>query len=427
MSESVAATNHVSRPRILFLAQTLPFPPDGGVKIRTYNILRLLARDFDVTALCFYRRAITRDVEAAGEALTRFARVEAFPIPQEHAPHRLLWDHARSVARRRTYTAYAYESAQYRTRLRQFLRSESFDLVHADSLDLSGYFGELGSLPVVCVHHDAQSLLLKRRAEHDRALWRRAYLRHQAALMAREEAYWCPRVALNVVVSAKDRDYLAGIAPGARLLVVPNGVDTTKFQPSVADTTGSIVFVGGATWAPNLDGMGFFAEKILPLLRARGITAPVEWVGRIGQATREHFANSGVDLVGFVEDIRPTVSRARCYIVPLRIGGGTRIKILDAWAMGKAIVTTTIGCEGLAAVDGENALIRDTPEAFADAICAILNDSELRSKLGSAGRRTVEQSYGWAAIGDEMNRAYRAVIDDTRVDAQAPRNTRSIV
>jgi glycosyltransferase involved in cell wall biosynthesis len=397
------------RPRLLFLSQTLPYPPDGGVKIRTFHVLRLLATAFDVTALCFFRwkggRA-EQDIAGALQALNGLAHVEAFPIPQEHHRGRFLWDHLRSALTRRTYTVYAYESAAFRSRVTALLHEQSFALAHIDSLDLSGYLPLLRGLPVVCVHHDAQSALLQRRAEQEEAGWRRAYVRYQAALMAREERRVCADVELNVTVSDVDRATLGQRAPGGRFVVVPNGVDVEAFRPGEGRDD-SIVFVGGTTWFPNHDAMAYFCDAILPLIRGLGEPAPVRWVGRATEAERQGYRDRyGVELTGYVPDVRPYVRDAGCYVVPLRIGGGTRIKILDAWAMGKAVVSTSIGCEGLAAVDGENILIRDTPAAFAAAVCDILRDTERRRRLGRAARETVEQRYGWEVIGAAMVQTY---------------------
>src|SRR4029077_7101234 len=125
----------------------------------------------------------------------------------------------------------------------------------------------------------------------------------------------------------------------------------------------------------------------------------------------------GVELTGYVDDTRPYLERAACFIVPLRVGGGTRLKILNAWAMGKAIVSTSIGCEGLAAVDGQNILIRDTAEGFAEAIDSVLSDEGVRRRLGAAGRRTVEQTYSWDIIGREMGGLYERVSAEQRATA----------
>lgn len=398
-----------TRPKLLFLAQCLPYPLDSGVKVRTYNVLRLLARTFDVTAMCFYRRypgMSQEDVLDSVAALRPFGAVEAFPIPQEHSRVRLLWDHLRSVAHRRAYTVYAYESVPFRQRLTQVLAGEKFDLVHIDSLDLSGYFPLLGGMPIVCTHHDAQSVLLSRRSQAQTSFLRKWYFAHQAELTENEERAWCPRATLNVTVSQTDADVLSRVAPGSAFHVVPNGVDTEFFQPG-AGSGGGILFVGGTGWFPNRDGIEYFCESILPILRARGVTAPVTIVGQATETERAEFqARYGVMLTGLVPDIRPYLAAAECFVVPIRVGGGTRIKILDAWAMGRAIVSTSIGCEGLDATDGENILIRDIPEGFADAVAEVLSKPELRSRLGQAARRTAEQVYSWEVIGKRMVETY---------------------
>ncbi len=402
------------RERLLFLAQTLPYPPDGGVQIRTYNVLRLLARRFDVTALCFYRRAshpTPEHVERSLKGLSELVEVEAFPIPQEYSRRQLLLDHAVSSVTGRVYTVRSYRSTAYRERIQQLLNDRSIRLVHVDSLDLSDYLPMVSGIPTVCTHHNVESALLRRRAEQESSSLRRAYLRYQSRLMRREEARWAPRVDLNATVSPADAELLRDIAPGARTRVVPNGVDTRLFQPAPGGEDG-IVFVGGYTWFPNRDALGYFAEEILPLIRRKDADVPVRWIGRAPAAVREEYReHHAIELTGYVDSIQPLVSRAACYVVPLRVGGGTRLKILDAWAMGKAVVSTSVGCEGLDARDGENILIRDEPAGFADAVHRVLRDPALRERLGNAARRTVETTYDWDVIGRTMIPAYEELLD----------------
>jgi glycosyltransferase involved in cell wall biosynthesis len=403
-----------ARPRLLFLCHTLPYPPDGGVWIRTYHVLRLLARTFDITALCFERLVTSGsgsggDRAAGGEALRRFGAVEVFPIPQRQSSLRYAWDHLRSLTVRRVYTTYVFESRAYHRRLRELLRSEAFDLVHLDSPDLLGYLPACRGLPVICVHHNVESALLHRRAAVERHGWRSAYLRYQARLMEREERQGSAQVALNVAVSAQDRTLLARIAPASRVTVISNGVDVEEFQPDDMRGTG-VAFVGGTNWFPNLDALDFFCDQILPHLRAAGATVPVRWVGSASPEQRRHYrARHGVEVTGYVDDVRPYMREAACHIVPLRAGGGTRLKILNAWAMGKAVVSTSVGCEGLAAADGDNILIRDDPRGFANAVLAVLNDEPLRCRLARRARATVERLYSWEIIGREMTETYLSV------------------
>jgi glycosyltransferase involved in cell wall biosynthesis len=398
------------QPRLLFLSQNLPYPPDEGVKIRTFNVLKLLSASFDITALCFYKpRSFggRTDVSTSLSTLGVHATIEAFPIAQNLSVARFAWDHLRSLVTQRAYTWYVYESPEFERRLLELLADGSFDLAHVDSLDLVRYLSRLRCLPITCVHHNVESLLLRRRAEAERSRWRRRYLLRQATLVEQEERFWCERVSLNVAVSEVDATALRRLAPGGRFIVTPNGVDIDEFTPGQGGEEG-IIFVGGSTWFPNRDALDYFSRKVLPVLRRAGETAPISWVGRASKADQRRYRERyDINLTGYVSDIRPYVQSASCYIVPLRVGGGTRLKILEAWAMGKAVVSTAVGCEGLAAVDGENILIRDEPERFAEAILDVLRKADLRKKLGDNARHTVEQSYSWQVIGDPMIAEYR--------------------
>jgi glycosyltransferase involved in cell wall biosynthesis len=373
--------------------------------------MRLLARTFDVTALCFYRRA-TRPTDAqvrAGIAgLGELAEVEAFPIPQENSRARLFVDHARSVLTGNAYTRFAYSSRDFASRLKELIGEKQFDLVHMDSLDLSAYLPLLNGLPVVCTHHNVESSLLRRRSRAEGGL-KGLYVGHQAELTEKEERAFVPEFALNVTVSENDRAELAKLAPSARIAVVPNGVDTQVFTPENREQDG-LVFVGGHSWLPNREAMSHFAAEILPLVNKQCGHVPVTWVGRAPESViREYTTKFGFHMTGFVDDIRPFVRSAACYVVPLLTGGGTRLKILDAWSMGKAVVSTSVGCEGLAAVDGENILIRDEPAAFADAVRAVLSDETLRQRLGANARKIAEQTYDWDIIGKTMTADYLKV------------------
>jgi len=412
-----------SKRRILFLCQTLPYPPDGGVNIRAFHLLRLLAQEYEVTAMCFFRRAARpdpKDVRQSVEGLSRYARTEAFEIPQEFSHGRLLWDHLRSILTQRPYTVFAHRSEAFIRRLREFLANQKFDLVHMDSLDLSGYLPDLRGIPVVVDHHNVESALLRRRSRSESNRFRAFYINHQSRLTQREERRWCREVDLNLTVSGEDRDTLQSIVGGGRFEVTPNGVDTNAFAPDYAGDDG-IVFVGGLTWFPNRDGMEYFGEEILPIIRSHRPDVPVRWVGRASDTeVRRYRDDYGIEMTGYVDDIQPFVRRAACFIVPLRVGGGTRLKILDAWAMGKAVVSTSQGCEGLDARDEDNILIRDTPEDFAASVLQLLEAADLRRRLGEMGRKTVEQTYDWDVVGSAMIRTFEELLEKPQGQPQHP-------
>jgi len=408
-----------TRPELLFLSQVLPYPPDGGVRIRTFHVLEMLSEQFEVDALCFHRRS-TRDegtgVAEGVAALKRIARrVEAFPIPQESSRIRFFRDHVRSLVARRPYTVFTYDSPAFRSRLRSWLANSHYDVVHMDSLDLSRYLPLLTERSVVCGHHNVESELLQRRADTVRSPLRKSYLRLQARLLEREEERWCGRVCLNLTVSERDKRELEERIPAIRCRIVPNGVDVDKFRPADPDTDdprSEIVFVGGCSWFPNRDALSYFAQDVLPSIRREVSGVRVRWVGRADPDTRRRYRRDhGIEMTGYVEDIRPHVHGAACYVVPLRVGGGSRLKILDAWAMGKAVVSTSQGCEGLDARNGKNILIRDEAETFAEAVRLVLRDRELRCQLGREARRTAVESYSWDVIRGKVRTIYGSMVE----------------
>jgi polysaccharide biosynthesis protein PslH len=392
------------RRSLLVLSHRLPYPPHNGAALRSYNMLRLLARDYDITALCFDRRdRATAHLSLASrlDALAALGHFEAFPIPQDGSRARFVWDHARSVASGQPYTWYVHDSAAFNARLISILAERRFDLVHVDSLDLVRLLPLVQFLPTVCTHHNVESELLRRRGG--------PYLSFQANAIERAERHWLPRVALNVAVSPDDARALRDLAPNAKVAVVPNGVDTEYFKPCHQGESGC-VFVGGTSWHPNRDALHWFVEDVLPRLRQRGIEPTVTWVGRATDAERKQFSRvDGLRLTGYVDDIRPYVASAACYIAPLRVGGGTRLKLLDAWAMGKAIVSTPIGAEGLGARHGVDMLLADSAEEFADSIALLLRDETLRQRIGAEARRTAVERFSWTKIGETVRALYQLV------------------
>ena len=407
-----------SRPRILFLSQCLPYPPDSGIKIRAFHVLRQLRKEFDVTVLMFSRRNHQPDAasRASGWCALRDLGLDAFeplPIEAEGSRIRKGWDHLRSVVTRRAYTFYEYRSAAFRRQIREARSRPGIRLVHLDSIDLHGAVGDLPAVPLACTHPDIESHALRRRADRLASGPLRWYVRHQAALVERTERALSPAFAANLVTSELDAGRLRALAPEAKVVVAPNGVDTTFFTPpaSTRPPTGRVTFVGPSFFEPNRDAIDFFLRDIWPLVRARHRTASFHTIGRGTPDDAARFSmHDGVTAHDHVPDVRPHLADSDCVIVPIRYGGGTRLKVLDAWAMGRAVVSTSVGCEGLRAVDGENILIRDTPDGFAEAVAELLANAELRSRLGKNGRRTVEDLYGWETIGAGIRDLYLRLV-----------------
>lgn len=406
------------RPRVTVLAQCLPYPPQSGVRTRTFNILRELQREFDVSVVPFSRRVHQPLPADREDGRVKLGQVVSdvgvpIPIPGEQSSARRLWDHLRSVLTRQPYTTYEYRSRDFLRQLHAVRRNGAPHLVHLDSFDLEAWLEELPALPVACTHHDIEPQLLRMRATRMPGVFASRYLRHQADLMERSMRATCPTFDLNVMMSELDAVRLDEIAPKSKLYVAPNGVDAEYFRP-MADVPlipGRVVFLGPTYQFANRDAVEFLVDDIFPRVRTHCPTASLRLIGRNADADRQRWEGEpGVTCAGQVEDVRPFLAEASCVVVPIRVGGGTRLKILDAWAMGKAVVSTAAGCEGLRAVDGENIIIRDTPHAFAEAVCTVMGDRQLRERLGSNARETVGAMYAWSRIGAGLRGAYHGLM-----------------
>lgn len=328
-----------------------------------------------------------------------------FPFDGSFSRARDIWDHLRSVVARRPYVHYVHESAGFEAELRRVTAERRIDLVHIDSLDLLRFVPLVRCLPIACNHHNAESVLLRRRADREAGI-RAANIRHQARLLARAEAELVPRFDMHVAVSPVDAQQLQVIAPRARFTVIANGVDAEFFRPAAAGRRVGSVFVGGTTWFPNLDGLAWFTSDILPAMRAAGLNGGVKWVGRVTDEQRAEFGQPEIRFTGYVDDIRAHVLSSACFIAPLRMGSGTRLKILDAWAMGTPVVATRIAGEGLDAVDDENVLLADDPATFVRAMARVMTDSNRAARLGANGRATAERTYSWDVVGNKLRSTY---------------------
>ena len=198
-----------------------------------------------------------------------------------------------------------------------------------------------------------------------------------------------------------------GEHPACRTAVIPNGVDVRAFAPSTAPTDpDSILFFGAINYFPNADGVTFFIDEVLPTIRSRRPDATFESSDRVPATRCSRGRGNGVDIVGMVDDVNPHLDRAAVVVVPLRIGGGTRLKIVEALAKGKAVVSTRLGAEGIDVVDGEHLLLADDPQEIADRVEQVLADPALARRLGDAGRRLAEERYSWAVITDRLEQFY---------------------
>jgi glycosyltransferase involved in cell wall biosynthesis len=285
------------------------------------------------------------------------------------------------------------------------LREQPPDLIVADFLLAVANMPRRLAVPVLLFQHNVEHRIWQRLCAVERRPWRRTLLSVEWRKLRRYEARACRAAATTVTVSDADAADLAALAPRARVTSIPTGVDTAYFRPDgVPEEPGTLVFTGSMDWYPNEDAVVHLLESILPKICAAipGVTLRV--VGR-NPSTRLRAmaaATRGVTVTGTVADVRPYVASAAVYVVPLRVGGGTRLKILEACAMGKAVVSTSVGAEGLPLGDGQHFVAADTPAAFADAVTTLLRDAARRRALGAAARRLVETHHSWRQVAEDF-------------------------
>ena len=284
-------------------------------------------------------------------------------------------------------------------------RAGAFDLCVADFLHSMPNVPTDRGLPVLLFEHNVEHLIWKRLADIDTQPWRRALLEVEWRKMRRRELEACRRATLTVAVSEADRDVLAAAAPGARVCAVPTGVDTSYFSPNgYQPVTARLVFTGALEWYPNEDAMLHFVGTILPIIRGQVADVSLTIVGRKPSARLRAFVEGvpGITIAADVPDVRPYMGQAAVYVVRLRVGGGTRLKIFEALAMRMAVVSTTVGAEGLPMVPGEHYLRADESDRFAAAVVELLRNPERREAIARAGRRLVEERYTWPQVVREF-------------------------
>lgn len=391
--------------RILALTSRVPWPPREGHQLRSCHVLDALASQHQVHLLSCLRQDDDPDAPSALRA--KLAGFETFPIPAERSRAALAGALARGIATRTPFVVAKYHIAAMQRRIAGL--AGRYDLIHVDMLPLiSQLTGVDTRVPIVLNAHNVEHALLAARTKVEARLAARAFLRTQVPKLRAFEQAACARASAILACSEDDAIQLRQLAPDTPVHVIPNGVDLDRNRPddSVAVKPAQLVFVGQMGWFPNRDGIEWFFAEIMPRILEQRRDARLVVVGKTGglkvpDALRDH-----VELAGFVDDVRRPVLEATVYVVPLRAGSGTRLKVLEAMALGKAIVTTRTGSEGIELTPGRDALFADDPVEFARAVVQLLERPNEVARLGAAARAVAENRYGWDAIGRSMLPVY---------------------
>lgn len=397
--------------RLIWLSHFIPFPPRGGSRQRSFNLIRQAASKYETHLFALNMQGETKEraAEYAAELKKYCAEVEIWEPPYPWRGARWWGQLMFSPFYRLHYGARALWSPAQGSRWEGVLARNPGALIHFDSIDLALYFPPAGNFRKVLNHHNCESAMAERRAEKEPNLAKRAYLRWQAAKLLRLEREACSQFDVNLTVSELDTQMLITRSPLAHCAVVENGTDTYYFHPSENEPEpNTLVFAGSLDWYPNVSGIRFFVRQVWPILKQQRPGVKLYIAGRSPAPAIVQLAHSdpAIELVPDPVDIRPWVWKSAVFVCPIIDGGGTRLKILDALAMGKAMVSTTIGAEGLAVKPGEHLLVADQPLDFAACVARLLEDGSLRHHLGDSGRKLAEQFYSWKVIGNHLIEAY---------------------
>jgi glycosyltransferase involved in cell wall biosynthesis len=431
--------------KILFLTPQLPNPPHKGTTIRNFNLIKQLSRRHEVHLLSFIR---SEEDQPWVDELRKYCRGVETVIAPEHRMWRRLVTFFFSPL---PDMAVRLPSAEFQARLEAYLERENFDIVQVEGIEMAPYalaikgyglaatlltglglyaqgvtFPALARCKVVFDDHNAEHVLQKRAFETDRrypSKWHKAlYSLVQYRKLRQYEVTVCRAADHVVAVSDTDRIALQGIAPGVEVTVVANGVDSAYFSSGALPESHSIsqskirhlaslVFTGTLDFRPNIDAVVWFCEQVLPHIKKEVFHIHLYIVGKSPtRDVRRLGEDAAVTVTGYVGDVRPYIAHAKIYVVPIRMGSGTKLKVLEAMAMGVPVVSTTLGAEGIAVTPGQDILIADDPVEFAAQVVALMNDEPLRKSMSARGRALMESRYDWQVVAPALEQVYETLV-----------------
>ena len=407
--------------KILWLSHFAPYPPKGGASQRSYNMLKQLSKYADVSLLSLapYSKIASffNNYEAGMEEIEHELgkycdEIRLIPHGRHKRQTAKTLNALKSLVRNDPYDVVCLESKELETSLTKALAENNYDAIHLDTIGLWPYVANL-DIPLILNHHNIESQMLQRRAS--KTSWPLSqYIRSQESKLQKLEIQAGAKARINVTCSRDDGQRLSELGID-NVAEVPNGVDLSYFtrrQNYQATESGiDLIFAGGLEWYPNRDAMIFFAKKVWPQLKAKPQAATMTVVGRGSIPLLNNIAatDSSFKVAGFVPDVRTYLEQASIYVCPIRDGGGTKLKVLDALGMGIPLIAHPIACEGINVRNGEHVIFAETPKQFCDAILSLSADPELKMKLSANGRQLIEEQYCYNKIGEKMAKVYQLI------------------
>jgi len=401
--------------KILFLTPQLPYPPRQGTALRNFHLIEGLAQRHEISLLSFLEPDQASD-PAEWEPLSVLCqRIITLPVSPRPTSRRL----RDLILTRRPDMALRLWSPEFAGRLSHWLGEEPFDIVHIEGIELAPYLGILEQAEprplIVFDDHNAEYVLQQRAFQTDLRIpprWHAAaYSYVQWRRLRRFEADVCRRADRVLAVSETDAQALQQLVPDLKAAVVSNCIDTATFAepvPISAENTFDLLFTGKMDFRPNIDAALWFGREIWPLIKVQRPNVTWGIVGKSPHARLDILqADPDITITGEVVDIRPYFQAAQVYVITLRVGGGTRFKLLEAASAGAPVVSTAVGAEGVPVRSGREVLLADTPTDFATAVLRLLAEPELRDQLGAAARQLVQAQFDWRTIVPRLEQIYQ--------------------
>ncbi|HKJ67707.1 MAG TPA: glycosyltransferase family 4 protein [bacterium] len=391
--------------RVLHLIPYIIYPPVFGGAIRIYHLLTHLAKYHTVTVVSMGSEQDSIVMKSRFGKLVN--GIYTAPYPRKYSRKRL--GQFFSLFNSRSYGISRFVSRKMQAVLDHICEHKVFDVVQTEFPMMGRYRLPTEATRILDAHNVEFDLAQRLRSYSTHPI-RRVYNYLEYRKLYHEEIQICADQDVIFTTSDRDKDLLATEIPAVPKHVVPNGVDTNYFTPAAGQPDpNTLVFVGSMGYVPNNDGMIYFLDKIFPLIQRRIPDARIVIVGGNPSPALLARASDHIILTGFVEDVREYIGRASVYVVPLRIGGGTRLKILEAMAMKRPVVSTAIGCEGIAVTDEETIRIEDDPEHFAGAVIELLRDARERKRISENAYELVLEEYEWSVVTERMLRYYETL------------------
>jgi sugar transferase (PEP-CTERM/EpsH1 system associated) len=385
--------------KILMVSARLPFPADDGWKMRTSALIRSLAAHRHEVDLITYVNG--EDVNACMNGQRGYLReVVAVDRAKSYAPSDLV----RGLVLAAPFPVHNYYQEDFALAVRELIQIHRYDAVQVEDVSMAQYALRTPIPLKILDMHNVESSLMRRFAGQERSMAKALYARITARKLRRYECDVAKHFDVVTVCSAQDRELLASMGVRTRMEVIPNGVWCDSYHADPAGGDGlEAVFIGRMDYHANISGARFLVRDVLPRLLAALPELRMNLVGKNPGPAVRALQGPNVAVYGDVPDVAPFLARAGVVVVPLLVGGGTRLKILEAMACGKAVVSTRVGAEGIAAADGEQIVLADSPEDFAGAVARLLSDGEARRRMGEEARRFVAGNYDWSIIGNALN------------------------